>query len=214
MSIAGIERCYVILREGKWDIPERLLDGNVFGLNLAYLVIRRSHGTPYTLDFAWPFIQAAYIAMGFPDILFQPADAFSRMLSHQSASKADIVLGLFQAGTPSQMDMVETDVRGRVLNIVIKPESTSLVNTWILAVWSPVFSRYMHDYLARKDITEDTFRELYVGHVIQSAITDGLKVESVLFEGGRYLDIGTPEDLQRAAFFSVRSCDAEDSSQV
>jgi glucose-1-phosphate thymidylyltransferase len=34
--------------------------------------------------------------------------------------------------------------------------------------------------------------------VIQAAIQHGLSVEAEVFEAGRYLDIGTPEDLMRA----------------
>ena len=35
MREAGITRVYVILREGKWDIPAHLGDGSMAGLNLA-----------------------------------------------------------------------------------------------------------------------------------------------------------------------------------
>jgi glucose-1-phosphate thymidylyltransferase len=34
-----------------------------------------------------------------------------------------------------------------------------------------------------------------VGDVIQAAITSGIKVDTIIFRDGNYLDIGTPEDL-------------------
>ena len=41
-------------------------------------------------------------------------------------------------------------------------------------------------------------RELYPGDLLQVAVDEGLRVEAVHFPAGRHLDIGTPEDLERA----------------
>ena len=41
---AGASRAYVILREGKWDIPAYFVDGRIVGLDLAYIVIAESIG--------------------------------------------------------------------------------------------------------------------------------------------------------------------------
>jgi len=65
----------------------------------------------------------------------------------------------------------------------------------------------MHEHLAaiqRKSKQDDGVnnvpgpRELYIGDVIQAAIHNGLRVETVLFPEGIYIDIGTPEDLAKA----------------
>jgi glucose-1-phosphate thymidylyltransferase len=40
--------------------------------------------------------------------------------------------------------------------------------------------------------------DLAVGVVLQAALKAGLTMESVIFHGERYLDIGTPENLARA----------------
>src|SRR5919198_802835 len=42
MRAAGIAKSYIVLREGKWDIPTYLLDGWMFQMHLAYLMIERS----------------------------------------------------------------------------------------------------------------------------------------------------------------------------
>jgi len=164
------------------------------------------YGSPYTLDQAYAFVAGRRIALGFPDILFEPADAYGRLLAHQERSGADVVLGLFPAQTPEKMDMVETDSRGRVREIHIKPRATALRLTWIIAVWTPAFTRFMHTYLAEilDEVRAGGYphrerpREPYVGDVLRAAIRQGMVVETLRFEQGWCLDIGTPEDLDRA----------------
>src|SRR6266852_4220551 len=104
MRLAGISKTYIVLREGKWDIPAYLGDGTMLDMHLAYLLIRQSPGVLYTLDQAYPFVQDALVAFGFPDIIFRSDDAFLRLLARQTATKADLVLGLFPAGQPQKWD--------------------------------------------------------------------------------------------------------------
>ncbi len=206
MQRAEVTRAYIILREGKWDIPAYLGDGTMLGMHLAYLMMELPFGAPYTLDQAYPFVQDALVVFGFPDIIFQPEDAFVQLLARQETTRADVVLGLFPADQPQKMDMVDLDHNGRIRRIVIKPRQTDLRYTWIIAVWTPVFTRFMHEYLVatqteRGGISGNGLpnpRELYVGDVIQAAIDAGIPVETILFPEGDYLDIGTPEDLFRA----------------
>jgi glucose-1-phosphate thymidylyltransferase len=80
MRSAGITKAYFILRDGKWDIPAYFGDGSDLNMRLAYLTIRLSSSVPHTLDQAYSFVQHAVVAFGFPDILFQPRDAFVRLL--------------------------------------------------------------------------------------------------------------------------------------
>ena len=200
MRLAGVSKVFIILREGKWDIPAYFGDGHWLNLDLAYLMMRLPYGAPYTLDQAYPFTKAATILFGFPDILFEPQDAFMQLLAQQKRAGAELVLGLFPAENPQKMDMVETDEAGRVRRIEIKPPQTDLAYTWIIAVWTPLFSRYMHHYLLAAQASAPADRtppELYVGHVVQAAIDDGLRVDSVRFSAGRCLDIGTPDSLVR-----------------
>ena len=204
MRLAGATKAYIILRQGKWDIPAYLGDGAMLDIHLAYLMMNLPFGAPYTLDQAYPFIQDALIVFGFPDIIFQPEDAFVRLLARQAATKADAVLGLFPADQPQKMDMVDLDEDGRIRQIVIKPRHTHLHYTWIIAVWTPIFTHFMHEYLVdvqteyNQDNGSSRRRELFVGDVIQAAIQTGLQIETVRFPNGDYLDIGTPEDLVKA----------------
>lgn len=195
---AGVESVYVVLRDGKWDIPAYWGDGHRAGLNLAYLMMRSPYGTPFTLDQAYPFVCDQRVAMGFPDILLSPDDAYAQLLRRQEKIGADVVLALFPAQRPEKVDMVELDDAARPRRILIKPKATTLTYTWIAAVWTPEFTLYLHELIAEAEAAwkADT-EELFVGHVLQRAIDDGLAIDAVRFPNGQYTDIGTPDDLLR-----------------
>lgn len=196
---ASIETAFIVLRPGKWDVLEYLADGSSSHVNTAYLTAPSSIGTPFTLDVAYPFVQDATVALGFPDILFGPQRVYVRLLQRLDRTGADVVLGLFPARRPSKSDMVATDEAGNVTEIVIKPASTPLRNTWICAVWTPAFTAFQHEYLGRSAVQASAQEsELYVGDVIRAAMQEGLPVNSSFFAEGTYIDIGTPEALAEA----------------
>lgn len=201
MRMAQIKKAFIILREGKWDIPSYFGDGKILDMDFAYLMMDLPYGVPFTLDQAYPFVQNAIIALGFPDIVFQPENAFVRLLAKQKESNADIVLGLFPTTHAHKTDMVELDDSGRIRSIQIKPDKTHLMYTWQIAVWTPRFTRFMHDYISDQqrifENNRDT-KELFVGDVIQTAMQNNMKTETVLFKDGNCLDIGTAEDLIKA----------------
>lgn len=208
MRFAGVIQAYIVLRNGKWDIPAYPGDGTMLNMHLAYLMMGLPFGQPYTLDQAYPFVHDAVVAVGFPNIIFQPHDAFNQLFARQIVTDADVVLGLFHANRLQNSDMVDCAGNGRVRSITIKPAQTDLYYTWIIAVWTPVFTRFIHDYLiglqcaGKHDGSCDENleqRELFLGHVFQAAIDNNLYVEGVPFPDDDCLDIGTPEDLVKAA---------------
>jgi glucose-1-phosphate thymidylyltransferase len=206
MRRAGVNRAYIILRSGKWDIPAYFGNGDMVGIRLGYLAIDATRGVPYTLDQAYPFVNKYRIAMGFPDILIQPEDAFVHLYNRQIESEADIVLGLFPASQSHKVDMVALDKDQRILGIQIKPSKTHLVYTWLIALWTPRFTHFMHRHILSYDgiskgsvvsgVSEND--ELFMGDVVQAAIDEGLAVDNVIFPNGTYIDIGTQEDLMAA----------------
>jgi len=207
LKFANINKAFIILRNGKWDIPTYFGDGGMLDMHLAYLMMNVSLGVPYTLDQAFPFVQDAIVALGFPDMIFQPDDAFVQLLAKLDESQADIVLGIFPALNPQKTDMVELGPNGQIRSIKIKPIRTKLFYAWELAVWRPKFTRFMHDYISLKGTIDhgnecgtklDEQKELYVGNIVQEALVKNLKVEGVIFKDGSCLDIGTPEDLKKA----------------
>jgi glucose-1-phosphate thymidylyltransferase len=198
MRLARITNAYIVIREGKWDIPTYFGDGSALGLNLAYLMMGLPFGVPYTLDQAYPFVKSAIVALGFPDILFEPEDAFVQVLDRLETGDIDVSLGLCPAGFPRKMDMVDVLDNGRIKRLVIKPEETNLSYSWAVAAWTPVFTNFMHEYLAGCKETAAKQSEMFVGDVFNAAIQEGLRIEGLLISDKPYLDIGTGDDLLRA----------------
>jgi glucose-1-phosphate thymidylyltransferase len=198
MRTAGITTIYAVLRRGKWDIPAYLGDGSEAQVKLAYLMMGLPYGTPYSVDQAFPFVRYATVALGFPDMILGPEDVFTPLLKHQYSSESDVVLGLFPADRPHKVDMVAVNNRNEVERIFIKPGYTELHHTWGVAVWTPTFTEFMHQFLLLHQKTAAESAELFVGDVVQAAIDKGLRVHGVQVSEHPYVDIGTWDDLHRA----------------
>jgi glucose-1-phosphate thymidylyltransferase len=207
MRLAGITNAYIVIREGKWDIPAYFGDGSILDMHLAYLMMGLPFGVPYTLDQAYPFVQDAIIAFGFPDILFKADDAFDQLLEHLAAKEIDVVMGLFPCKRSRKVDMVALADDGRVERVVIKPRETNLQYSWAVAVWTPVFSHFMHEYLSAIEEKAAHQSELFVGDVFNAAIQEGLKVEGLLVSDKPFLDIGTGDELLEAVKRGVAEVD-------
>jgi len=198
MRSASIGKAYIILREDKWDIPAYLGSGAAINMELAYLMMERPYGTPYSADQAYPFVKNSLVAFGFPDMIFTQDDVFTKLQKQQQVTSADVVLGVFPADRPEKVDMVNLAEDGRVEQILIKPPQTDLTDTWGLALWTPRFSAFMHEFLLAHQETAAVAPELYVGDVVRAAMQSGLSVYGIRVSDQPFLDIGTWEDLRRA----------------
>lgn len=194
---AGVHEVYLVIRDGKWDIPTHLGDGSRHGLNLAYLMMGLPWGTPYSIDQAFPFVRGRRVVLGFPDMCFETTDIVAHALDYQTQTGADVVLGVFPADRPHKVDMLRIDADGRVREIVIKPKETRLTQTWGVAVWTPAFTEYLHRFLAQHRRQAEHAPELFVGDVVRAAIEAGMDVRGVEVSARPYVDIGTLEDLAR-----------------
>jgi glucose-1-phosphate thymidylyltransferase len=196
---AGIQRVFMVVHEAKTDVPRYLKTGELADVSLAYVVIPGSGSVPETLDRAYPFLQGSRVALGFPDILFEPADAYARLIERQEATGADLVLGLFPTKRHRTTDMVELAPDGRVRRIEVRPETTSLRFNWLIAVWGPAFTQHLHTSVRETVISvPPAERELQIGAVVQAAVESGLHVQGVELPEGSFRDIGTPGDLAAA----------------
>lgn len=191
----GVRRVFLVHDEAKQDIPRYFGNGEIADVDLSYIAISGSKSVPETLDRAFPFVESSIVALGFPDVIFEPVDAYSRLIDRQAATGADLVLGLFPAARFQTTDMVELAPDGRVVRVEVRPESTSLRFNWLIAVWGPAFTGFLHAAVGKAPPEES---ELQIGAIVQGAVASGLHVEGVAFPKGSYRDIGTPDELAAA----------------
>jgi len=213
MRASGIDRAYIVIRDGKWDIPGHLGDGSRFDMSLGYLMMGRPFGVPYSLDQAYAHVSDCTVALGFPDIVLRMPDGFRACLARQEQTGADVVLAGFPADHPSGVDMLDIAANGRVNELVVKPATSSLSHTWGLAVWSPKFTSFMHEFLMAEELPAVSRRELHVADVFNEAIAAGLNVRVEIVSDRPYVDIGTPGGLARFSRNRGRHL-AENSGQV
>ncbi|MCB1033526.1 MAG: hypothetical protein KDD47_06800 [Acidobacteria bacterium] len=194
-SLAGIRQAIVVLREEKLDIPRYLARHLDLPVELAYVTIESSASVPETLDRAYPFCRHARVALGFPDVLFAPEDAYFRLIARQEETGADVVLGCFPwKGDPSSTDMVALEPDGRVARIETRPRKSELVHNWLLALWGPPFTELLHEAMRNPPAASG---ELQLGALFDRAREAGLDVRGVTFADGRQIDLGTPEGYAR-----------------
>ena len=200
MRYAGARKAFVVLREGKWDIPTYYNDGTALvDVHIAYLMMRVPFGVPFTIDQAYPFVSDSLVLFGFPDIVFEPKDAFVELLKRQAKAKAEAVLGGWNIRVPVD-DRLVLDGTGQVQRVDVGSSRADLPLTWVMAVWTPAFTEFIHTYVAsmsgQTGVGGDASPgNIVVGNVIAAAVDAGLHVDAVHFPTGSYLDIGTPEAL-------------------
>lgn len=215
MKLAGARKVFFIARQGKWDIADYYGDGSRLGLQMAYLHVGAPWGPPFTLTQAGPFIGNATVVFGFPDILIDPPDSFSPLLERLRQTDSDVVLGLFACRAHEPGDVVLTDANGRVTGLETKEERPlrpDRYTCWMFAAWRASFTRFMSEHCAKLAAQAQAMvaaspsakaPEWPVGAVISAAIGSGLHIDSVLFESGRFLDVGTPEGITAAGGFPI-----------
>lgn len=203
--LAGIRNICFIVRKEKKDIRAYFGDGSEHGVNIRYLNMKVPFGTPFTLNEAYPLVRNRIVALGFPDILFQPENAFDTLKTEFLKSDDSVILGVAPCNKSSKSDMIEFNPDKTISGIIIKQNRPDLKYGWFIAMWKPAFTAYMKRFLKQllrqhpegKIPGEDgNLRELYVGDVIRHAMADGLKTGYVLFENGHFTDIGTTEGLK------------------
>ncbi len=201
---AGVRKVYVVIRKGKWDIPNYFGDGSKIGVKLAYLITAHQFGVPYTLDQAYQFVKKSKIFVGFPDILFEPENAFELADEAFEKNGADIILGVYPVKDKNQVpncDMVRFNKHGRISQIIVKQEETDLKFSWVFSIWKPNFTLFMHEYLKydlAKRQKQPTQAEIHLGHLIQAAIENGFSVFGHFFSDYHFIDVGTTVNLVQA----------------
>ena len=71
--------------------------------------------------------------------------------------------------------------------------------SWVLAAWGPRFTEFLHSNLGNVAPGGERTEELQMSEVFAAGMSAGLTIGAKRFAEGRFIDIGTPGDLERAA---------------
>lgn len=194
MRRAGIRECVVVIAEWKLELVRVFGDGAAAGVSLAYVVRAVPRGLADALDAARPWLADRDACLALPDTLLAPDDALARVCAERARSSADLVLGVFPTDHPEQLGPVRVATDGTVVEVLDKPPTTDVRNTWGIAVWSPAFTAL----LARELAAAPDDAKPVLGAVFQRALEEGLSVRAVPFEDGHFIDVGTSEGLAEA----------------
>jgi glucose-1-phosphate thymidylyltransferase len=196
LAAAGVRRAYAVVDRAKADLLRHLAApgrGSSREPAVALLPITGSPSVPHSLDRAHPFLApepAPWVALGFPDVLFEPRDAFACLVERRRQTGAAVVLGLFPPRDPRTTDLVDAGQDGRVRRIEVRPEASDLRLNWLIALWDGRFTGFLHRWVAAAGEAEGS--EPALGAAFGAALAAGLELQSVAFPEGRYLDLGTP----------------------
>lgn len=194
MVSAGAKRILIILGEGKSDIMSYYGDGSRFGVSITYLFQEELRGMPSAIDLAKPWIESDTVLFGMPDTIIEPKNLFNNLKTYHEKEKSLLTLGLFPTNNPEKFGMVELDNED-VICTIDKPKDTKLKYMWGCACWSQEFTKLIHKFLIEHSYSGT---ELVLGDVFNYAIDLKLKVKGLIFEDGKYIDIGTTGELDQA----------------
>lgn len=189
MVRAGIDKIFVSTAPDKTDLIEYLSDKSPYKNKLIFMVRPRA-GLLDGIVLPEQFLsEDDELYFGLPDTIWYPADGFAQL----ETQAGDLVLGLFDTGTPERFDSVVIDKNNRVQSVMVKSTNPKSVWTWGIGKMSVKVARALRTYKSNP----------LFGEALHLYCQDnrGFAVE---LDSSSYLDIGVPEDYQRGDDF-VRS---------
>ena len=191
MRLAGIQKCVITTHDWKPEILRYFSDGHEFGMSIAYVCQEEAKSMPQALDLAYEWVKDRYVALAWPDTLFEPTDALNQLCDKILKEAADLVLGAFPNENPDSSFPIYHDKNGSVYEVKLRPKTTKFKNTCGLAVWSPKFTNFLHKNI----YSEGKKEEQQIMNLFAQAIKEGFKVFAVDFKKGSYTDLGIVSGL-------------------
>ncbi|MFH1244422.1 MAG: sugar phosphate nucleotidyltransferase [bacterium] len=183
MIFAGIDKIFVNTAPDKTDLIRYLSNKSSYHDHLIFLV-RERKGLLDGIILPEQFLREEdELYFGLPDTIWYPKDGFTQLCD----TGGELVLGLFDTGTPELFDSVVIDKSGKIKSIEVQVPKPKTKWTWAigrltvkvarLLAPNPLFGASLHAYC-----------QTHPGYAIQ-------------ISGSSCLDIGIPEDYAKAETF-------------
>ena len=192
LASASINKTVVTISDRKPELLRYLADGIDFGVSLAYVQQPMPTGLAAAVDLARPWTRNANSCLLLPDTIVSPGNAMSKLRAHVESNPCDLALAVLPTAIPEQLGPVRFRTDGVIQEVLDKPTSTDLRNTWGAAIWSPYFTEFLHTCLATH------CSSISLGAVFNLAVQSGLSARALWFPEGRYDDVGTFKGISRA----------------
>lgn len=192
MRKAGVSSCFVVIADWKTEMVRYLGDGSDWDVPLAYLHRAQARGLADAIDAADAWVRDAHVCLALPDTVFAPDTTLLLLREELLRRQADLCLAVFPTDLPQHLGPVRVGDDGRILEVLDKPPQPTLFNTWGAAVWSPRFTRVLHQRVTAADVRG----EVVLGDVFNEAIRHGLPTCALQFPDGSFSDVGHASQLQ------------------
>jgi glucose-1-phosphate thymidylyltransferase len=191
---ARISHCFMVVSPSKPEILKYFGNGQDLSLHIAYVSQESARGLANAVDCAYEWVREDNVALVMPDTVISPEGALGTVTEILDSQHADVALGVFPTEIPEQLGPVRMSASGVVDEVLDKPAHTDIRNCWGLAAWGPRFTELLHRFVA--DTSDGQTPS--VGLAFNAAVQRGLKVRAVLFDGGQYIDVGSPAGVRAA----------------
>ncbi|MFN2126425.1 MAG: sugar phosphate nucleotidyltransferase, partial [Anaerolineales bacterium] len=193
LTQGGIRHIVFVINDTKHQLIGYFGNGQRFGCDISYVVQESvdgsdestSPGLAHALDSSYFLTKGKTVFFGMADTIMRPTDVFKQAFD-QSEAEDDVILALFPTTRPEKFGMVKMDSKGRVQEIIDKPQETELTEMWGCLIWRPRFTEVLHESV-RSGIGD-------FAKIMNDAIADGLRFRGVKMTSGTYIDLGTYEE--------------------
>lgn len=191
LVLGGVDKIFINTSSDKSDLITYLSSKSIYKDHLIYMVRGRKglfDGVATPSEFLRDDDELYF---GLPDTIWYPKDAFAQLSSVQS----ELVLGLFDTGTPERFDSVVVNKNGEMQSIEVKVQKPKSVWTWAIGKMTVKAARAMREFEYGADNQPHLFGDIMSDYLNVSA------AKAIQLKQSSCLDIGIPSDYEKANAF-------------
>lgn len=182
LANAGVNKAFIVLGEGKWQVLEYLRDGRRFNIALSYIYQdigekEENKGTAKAIQSAEEWIDDDFIVI-YGDSFFYPYDFLRDEIAAHSRENADATMGVYMMKDHKDYGVIRVSGE-KVVDILEKAKEEEVegakVNNMFAVNSGPIiFKKEVFDYVRRTKASPS--REYWITDTIRLMIKDSKKV--------------------------------------